>query len=84
MRSVDQFDALVIDAHVAGAAALWSSRFAPVQASDARLGVANAAPFAHVGDELRQAARDGLAALLRSRLAAPAAVFLRRSVSKAR
>ncbi|GAB6858503.1 hypothetical protein [Microbacterium xylanilyticum] len=62
--------------NVAGAAALWSTRFAPVQASDARLGVANAAPFAHVGDELRQAARDALAALLRSRLAAPAAVPL--------
>ncbi|WP_336643358.1 hypothetical protein [Microbacterium sp. MMO-113] len=54
--------------NVAGAAALWSARFAPVQASDARLGVANASPFAHVGSELRQAARDGLAALLRSRL----------------
>ena len=54
--------------NVAGAAALWSARFSPVQASDARLGVANAAPFAHVDDEVRQAARDGLAALLRSRL----------------
>ncbi|AMG82258.1 hypothetical protein AXH82_01855 [Microbacterium sp. PAMC 28756] len=54
--------------NVGGASALWSSRFAPVQASDARLGVSNAAPFAHVSDEMRQAARDGFTALLRSRL----------------
>ncbi|MGX1694077.1 hypothetical protein ACWIBQ_01660 [Microbacterium keratanolyticum] len=54
--------------NVAGAAALWSSRFAPVQAMGAWLGLANIAPFAHVDVEVRQAARDGLATLLRSRL----------------
>lgn len=59
--------------NVAGAAALWSTRYSPVQASGARLGVANASPFAHVDAEVRQAARDGLAALLRSRLVGLAA-----------
>ncbi len=72
--------------NVAGAAALWSTRFSPVQASGARLGVANAAPFAHVDAEVRQAARDGLAALLRSRLlrTGPVAVPLGPPVDSAR
>lgn len=72
--------------NVAGAAALWSTRFSPVQASGARLGVANASPFAHVDAEVRQAARDGLAALLRSRLlrTGPVAVPLGPPVDSAR
>lgn len=61
-----------------GAASLWSARFVPVQAAGARLGVASAAPFAHVDAELLQGARDALAALLRARMlrTAPAAVPL--------
>lgn len=52
-----------------GVAALWVRRFVPVQEAGARRDSANAKPFQHVAAEIIQAARDAMAALLRSRIA---------------
>lgn len=52
-----------------GAVALWVRRLVPVLEAKVRTDSANATPFAHVDAELRQSARDAMAALLRSRMA---------------
>ncbi|WP_314431737.1 hypothetical protein [Microbacterium lacticum] len=58
--------ALLLERVLAPALALPFSRDA-----EARQGIAGASPWAHVGPELRTAARDGLAAWLRARIAKP-------------
>lgn len=54
-----------------GAAARWERRLAPVLSARGATHIAQAAPFAHVGEELRATVREGMAATLRARIALP-------------
>jgi len=67
-RAVKMLIALLLPV---GAAARWSSRFAPVLAKDATRGTAVLRPWGHLDAPVVQALRDGYAALLRARVTRP-------------